>query len=456
LATVSLVALALVVAGVATTVTLPGPRSSAAPSNSWTVYHANPAGTGRSTTRAVATQRPKWTSRTLDGLLYGEPLVWSGRVFVATENNTVYALSSTNGSVMWARHVGPAVPSSSLPCGNISPLVGITSTPVIDRARNEIFVVAEESLGARAVHVLVGLNAATGSVMLTKRIDPAKSDSPALLQRSGLALDRGRVIVAFGGLYGDCGNYHGTVEAVPESGGISSFYIVAARNGQSQGAVWMGGAAPIVDPKGDIWVSVGNGSSTSSTGPYDYSDSMLDLSANLHLRQYFAPSSWAQDNASDLDMSMAPALLANGQVVVSGKSRIIYLLNGAHLGGIGHEESSLASGCSQDIDGGPAVAGAVVYLPCLSGTIAVRVSASPLALRVLWTSSAGGGPPIVTAGEVWTIGSDGALYGLNQLTGAVRQRATIGATANHFPTPSVGGGLLLVATSTHVVAFASR
>jgi hypothetical protein len=116
-----------------------------------------------------------------------------------------------------------------------------------------------------------------------------------------------------------------------------------------------GGAAPIVDPKGDIWVSVGNGSSTSSTGPYDYSDSMLDLSANLHLRQYFAPSSWAQDNASDLDMSMAPALLANGQVVVSGKSRIIYLLNGAHLGGIGHEESSLASGCSQDIDGGPAL-----------------------------------------------------------------------------------------------------
>jgi outer membrane protein assembly factor BamB len=429
--------------GVATSVTLPGPRSSAAPNNSWTVYHANPEGTGQSTARAVATQRPKWTSRTLDGLLYGEPLEWSGRVFVATENNTVYALSSTNGSVVWARHVGPAVSSSSLPCGNISPLVGITSTPVIDRARNEIFIVAEESLGALAVHVLVGLNAATGSVMLTKRIDPASSESPALLQRSGLTLDRGRVIVAFGGLYGDCGHYHGTVEAVPESGGISSFYTVAARNGQSQGAVWMGGAAPIVDAKGDIWVGVGNGSSTSSTGPYDFSDSLLDLSANLHLRQYFAPNSWAQNNASDLDMSMAPTLLANGQVVVSGKTRIIYLLNGAHLGGIGHEESSLASGT-------------VVFLPCLSGPIAVRVSASPPALHVLWASSAGGGPPIVTAGEVWTIGTDGVLYGLNQLTGEVRQRATIGVTANHFPTPSVGGGLLLVATSTHVVAFATR
>jgi outer membrane protein assembly factor BamB len=182
----------------------------------------------------------------------------------------------------------------------------------------------------------------------------------------------------------------------------------------------------------------------------------LDLSANLHLRQYFAPNSWAQNNASDLDMSMAPTLLANGQVVVSGKTRIIYLLNGAHLGGIGHEESSLASGCSQDIDGGPAVVGTVVFLPCLSGPIAVRVSASPPALHVLWASSAGGGPPIVTAGEVWTIGTDGVLYGLNQLTGEVRQRATIGVTANHFPTPSVGGGLLLVATSTHVVAFATR
>jgi hypothetical protein len=291
---------------------------------------------------------------------------------------------------------------------------------------------------------------------MTKSVSPSGSDSAALLQRSGLTLDAGRVIIAFGGLYGDCGHYHGTVEGVPEAGGTSLSYTVAAASGQSQGAVWMGGAAPVIDAKGDIWVSVGNSSSNSSAGPYDYSDSLLDLSARLNLRQYFAPSSWAQNNASDLDMSMAPALLANGQVVLSGKSRIVYLLHGAHLGGVGHEETSRASGCSQDIDGGPAIVGTVVYLPCLSGPIAVRVSASPPALRLLWSSSNGGGPPVVAAGEVWTIGSDGVLYGLNPSTGRVRQRATIGAPANHFATASVADGLLLCATSTHVITFATH
>jgi outer membrane protein assembly factor BamB len=454
---VSCTAFIVILAGVVVALNAQGLSSSATSNSSWTVYHGNALGTGVSVgVKTVTTSKPKWTSRALDGQLYGEPLAWSGRIFVATENNTVYALSSTNGAVVWAKHVGHAVASSSLPCGNISPVVGITSTPVIDPARHEIFVVAEESRHGRPVHVLVGLNVATGSVMMTKSVSPSGSDSAALLQRSGLTLDAGRVIIAFGGLYGDCGHYHGTVEGVPEAGGTSLSYTVAAASGQSQGAVWMGGAAPVIDAKGDIWVSVGNSSSNSSAGPYDYSDSLLDLSARLNLRQYFAPSSWAQNNASDLDMSMAPALLANGQVVLSGKSRIVYLLHGAHLGGVGHEETSRASGCSQDIDGGPAIVGTVVYLPCLSGPIAVRVSASPPALRLLWSSSNGGGPPVVAAGEVWTIGSDGVLYGLNPSTGRVRQRATIGAPANHFATASVADGLLLCATSTHVITFATH
>ena len=99
--------------------------------------------------------------------------------------------------------------------------------------------------------------------------------------------------------------------------------------------------------------------------------------------------------------------------------------------------------------------GSTVYLPCLSGTIAVQASASPPALRLLWRAPVGGGPPIVAAGLVWTIGQDGRLYGLDPSTGAVRQHATIGAPANHFPTPSVGAGLMLAPTAERVVAFAA-
>ena len=65
-------------------------------------------------------------------------------VYVATENNTVYALSAAKGAVEWSTHLGKPVPASALPCGNISPVVGITGTPVIDAARHEIFAVADE------------------------------------------------------------------------------------------------------------------------------------------------------------------------------------------------------------------------------------------------------------------------------------------------------------------------
>jgi len=217
----------------------------------------------------------------------------------------------------------------------------------------------------------------------------------------------------------------------------------------------MGGAAPVVDAAGDVWVTAGNGSVTSGGHAYDNSDSVLELSPSLTLRQYFAPSSWAADNAADLDLSTAPALLADGQVVAAGKSRTVYLLNGSSLGGIGGQQSSLAGACGDDIDGGVAVVGTTVYLPCLSGTIAVQASSSPAGLHLLWSASAGGGPPIVAAGLVWTIGQNGVLYALNPSSGTVAKQAAVGAPANHFPTPSVGDGLLLAPAADRVVAFAA-
>jgi hypothetical protein len=300
---------------------------------------------------------------------------------------------------------------------------------------------------------LVGLDTTTGAVELNEEIDPRGADPAALLQRTGLTLDEGRVVFGMGGNYGDCAAYRGRVVAVPESGGAATYFTVDAAVGDSQGAIWMGGAAPVVGSGGSIWVSVGNGSVYSASQPYDDSDSVLELSSSLELLQYFAPSSWAQNNEDDLDMSMAPAFLPGGQIVLAGKSRIVYLLDGAHLGGIGGQEASLGAACSEDIDGGSAVSGAIVYLPCLAGTVAVRVATAPPTLTVLWRATAGGGPPIVAAGLVWTVGRNGTLYGLDPSTGDVRQQAEIGVPADHFPTPSVGDGLLLAASADRVVAF---
>jgi outer membrane protein assembly factor BamB len=420
----------------------------------WTVYHGDAEGLGVSNAlRTVNTSKPAWTSPQLSGELYGEPLVFNGRVYVATEEDVVYALSSSNGHVVWSRHLATPVPASDLPCGDISPTVGITGTPVIDPARNEIFVVADELVHGSPQHKLVGLSTSTGALELSERVDPPGSDPHALLQRTGLNLDEGHVVFAMGGNYGDCSTYRGRVVSVVESGSTPVIFTVDSRSGDSQGAVWMGGAAPAVDAHGDVWVSVGNGSVHTSSQPYDDSDSALELTASMRRRQFFAPAVWAQDNAADYDMTTVPVLLGDGQVILAGKSPRTYLLNGAHLGGIGHPEAITTGVCGNVIDGGSAVVGTTVYLPCLNGPAAVRVTASPPSLRVLWNANVGGGPPIYAAGLVWTIGQNGTLYGLNPATGAVHQQASIGAVANHFPTPSVGDSLLLAPSATHVVAF---
>jgi outer membrane protein assembly factor BamB len=438
--------------------------SAPATSGSWTVYHGDPVGDGVAPPMsAVDTNTRVWTSPALDGQIYGEPLVYAGRVYVATENDTVYALSASTGAVAWSAHLGSPVPSSSLPCGNITPSVGITGTPVIDPSRGEIFVVADELTGGSPAHRLVGLSTSSGRVEISQDVDPPGAVPADLLQRTGLTLDAGQVVFGMGGNYGDCATYRGRVVAVPEAGGTPRYFTVDAAPGENQGAVWMGGAAPVVDGSGHIWVSTGNGSVYSAAHAYDDSDSVLELSSSLQLLQFFAPSTWPTNNSQDLDMSTAPVLLPGDQVLLAGKSRIVYLLDGAHLGGIGHQEATLGatgdaimgSACSDDIDGGAAVVGTTVYLPCLAGIVAVRATSSPPALHLLWSSGVGGGPPIVASGLVWTIGQNGVLYGLDPATGQVRQQATIGVPANHFPTPSVADGLLLAPGADNVVAFAA-
>lgn len=447
-------AVALSVAGIAGAGSAAAATPAAGPGTaSWPVYHGDLAGSGTGRLPGpVDTSSPAWTSPALDGQLYGAPLVSGGRVFVATENDTVYALSASSGSVIWSRHLATPVPASSLPCGNIGPTVGITGTPVIDPARGEIFVVADELVNGKPAHVLAGLSTATGTVRMTQNVDPPGAYTPALLQRTGLTLAGGRVVFGFGGNLGDCSTYRGRVVSVAEGGGTPAMFTVDSAAGQSQGAVWMGGAAPAVDSHGNVWVSVGNGSVTDASRGYDHSDSALELSPLMHLEQFFAPGNWASDNAADRDMATAPALLPGGRVVLAGKSKIVFLLNEAHLGGIGGQQAKTGPVCDEDIDGGMATVGSTVYLPCLSGIVAVSAAGSSPGLRVLWTSRLGGGPPIVAGGLVWSI-SDGTLYGINAATGRLEQRASIGAVANHFPTPGVGDGLLLAAAANQVVAF---
>jgi outer membrane protein assembly factor BamB len=431
------------------------PSHAPARTPSWTVYHDDPAGTGIAVgVRSVDTSARAWTSPTLNGQLYGQPLVFDNRVYVATENDVVYALSAATGAIVWSTRLGAPVPAGThLLCSNILPNVGITGTPVIDPARHEIFVVADELEGSGPAHMLTGLNTATGQVELSQDVDPPGQPPKNILQRTGLTLDDGNVYFGYGGNAEMCGFYRGRVVSVPEAGGTPRFFTFAAKPGDDRGAVWMGGAAPAVGPNGDLWVETGPGTEYSATRPYDYSDAVLEFSPSLRLLQFFAPANWAQNDGNDLDMSTEPVLLPDGQVILAGKSQVVYLLNGRHLGGIGKGQAQISPVCSTNIDGGSAHVGMTAYLPCESGVLAVKATKSPPALHVLWSANVSSGPPIVAGGLVWTIGQNGKLYGLDPATGKIRQQATTGVPANHFPTPGIGAGLMLVPSAQNVVAF---
>jgi outer membrane protein assembly factor BamB len=417
----------------------------------WTTFDQNSQRTGVDASGdSFSPASPAWSSPVLDGQLYGQALVAAGRVYAATENDTVDALAADSGAVLWSDHLAAPVEAANLPCGDISPTVGITSTPVIDSARSEIFVVADEAASPIASHHLIGLNLYTGAVMLDEAIDPPGTDPAAHLQRASLALDDGSVIIGFGGNADDCSDYHGLVVSAPEDGSTPTTYVVADQPGDSQGAVWMGGAAPTVDAQGNIWLATGNSEFHSSSDTYDQSDSVLELNPSMQLVDDFAPQTWYADNSSDLDLgSTTPALLPNGLVFEVGKSQTAYVLDQSHLGGVGGQVALKSSFCFAD--GGAADLDGTLFVPCSGGVEAVTPTANPP--TATWSTSSGAhGSPIVAGGLVWSIGN-GNLYALNAATGTAVQHFTIGASSSSFPSPSAADGLVLAPSSTQVHAF---
>jgi outer membrane protein assembly factor BamB len=394
-----------------------------------------------------------WTSPALDGPVYGEPLVFRGQVFVATENDTVYALSAADGTVVWSDHVGSPVPAGALQCGNIAPSVGITSTMVIDPGTSTLFASAELSSGGAVSHELVAFDVTAHRRLWNRGLDQPGWTATAQLQRSALGLSDGNVLVGFGANYGDCGRYHGWVLGVPESGsGPLLAYRVASGNG---GAVWAP-AGVAADASGDVYAATGN-TSAAPGASFDHANSVIELSPQLAEREYFAPTSWARDNESDADLgSTAPVLLGDGRVFVVGKAQTAYLLAATALGGVGGQLAQLDVCNSR---GGSAYVAPDVYVVCPDdGTIAqVRVGpGAHLSRGWTWSSPTGGtGSPTVAGGVVWTVDPGASvLYGVDASTGSTRySQALRTGPPSHFAAPAAAGGTVVVAGDRAVEAF---
>lgn len=202
--------------------------------------------------------------------VYAQPLYVVGasggpdRVIVATEANNVYALDATTGAQSWSKNLGPPIPRAMMQCGNIMPNFGITGTPVIDLASRTLFVTAAvgpTDAGVAPTYEIFALSVDTGLTKTGWPIDVGAKlttgtttfDTTAQGQRGALAIVNGTLYVAFGGLFGDCGAYHGWVVAVSIS---DPTQLASWKTTAAAGGVWAPGG--VSSDGNNIYVSTGN------------------------------------------------------------------------------------------------------------------------------------------------------------------------------------------------------
>jgi polyvinyl alcohol dehydrogenase (cytochrome) len=445
---------------------LAGAASAGVPA--WTTYRHDAARSGIDPDSAhPVTPVQAWQTEGLDGELYGQPLVYGAHVYVATENDTVYELNSVTGAVVWSRHLGTPEPSSDAPCGNISPSIGITSTPVIDPAANRIYAVGAVLRSGAVHHELFALNLssgkeASGFPVMVDPTYPSGGSAVNQLQRTGLALDHGRVLIGYGGNAGDCNTYWGWLVSAPATGqgALDSFKVDPDYRA---GAIWGSGNSPPIDSSGNVLIATGNGIGNSSSDP-EYGDAVVKLSPLSAVLGWWAPTNWRALDSSDLDLgSGMPALLPAGYLVEVGKDGSAYLLGDANLGHVSSPIHQLSGYCSGGSWGGSVYepVNRTLYTACSSGLAAAAVgSGQPPSLvskSGFSTSSSATGPPMIAGGRVWaTHWRSATLFGLDMSSGATRSDLPIpeaGSEVNHFSVPSAGGGRLFVASGDQVTAF---
>jgi putative pyrroloquinoline-quinone binding quinoprotein len=450
----------------------------AAANGAWTVYHHDDGHTGYDPTQPkVASVSAGWTSATLDGEQYAEPLIYNGIVYAATLNNTVYALNQVNGSVVWSTHLR-APQTTGWTCGGFQQ--GILGTPVIDVAGGRIYVA---TLDSSSVYRVEGLNLGTGVPELSTVITtPAPSfDWHIQQERGALGLGNGFVYVPFGGRDGDCGSYHGWIFAVPTNGtAVANFYETPGIGA----SFWGAGGVVVDDATGNVFEASGNGTGTGCAANADgtatfENDAVARFSPTLAHLDAFYPQDWKNNwcgNDQDLG-SAGPMLISSNLLFQSGKWGTGFLLNPNSLGGMDGQlfptpkpatyvEAPVCYGNNSDATfGGFAYAAPYVFVECNGhGVVGLNTDTSTPSFTPCPAScpaadlQMGGtttfGPPIVAGGAVWAIDttSGTGLYAFDTTTGAqIFHSASFGS--HHFVTPAEAGGQVFAPAGNVVKSF---
>lgn len=358
----------------------------------------------------------------LDEQVDAQPLVvanleFDGRprdvVYVATENNTVYAIDASLGSILRTRSLGMPVPADMLGiprpgvrtgCGNNGPVVGINSTPVIDRDNGLLYVVYFTVENGEPTYRLRALDLSSladriaspfGRLISASSIlsDGSKLDFIPRVsrQRSALLLANGNVYAAFGSF---CDHDQGSTRGwllgwkadtlVPLSANEVTDRRAHTPQNYFLSSIWMSGYGVAADESGNVYFITGNSDKTAPPvidQNVNLQESVVKVKGDLSaVLDYFTPSDGAfgmhELDKGDMDFGASGALVIPGDqsgavrhlAIASGKSGKMYLLDRDDLGkfdpsGINHVLDAVDIGrcwCGQSYFVGPDGIGRVV------------------------------------------------------------------------------------------------
>ena len=404
-----------------------------------------------------------WTSTELDGDVYAEPLYVAARVFVATENNSVYALDAATGTEVWHAQLDPPADFAALGCGNIRPVVGITSTPAIDTETGVLYAVA--LVGAPLHYELYALDIADGSIIFDRAVNATGLDPRTHGQRGALLLANGQVYATFGNRsYPSCEPWSGRVVAISATDPDADLLMYTVPSGRS--GIWSSGG-PTGDAEGNLYVVTGDGPPHGTS--FGMSESVIKLSPTLKVLDFWAPADWEMLDDHDIDIgSVSVTLLPDfGLIFQAGKNSYGYLIPSDNLGGIGgdvYQEQVLPGQCG-GVFGSVVYQSPWLYVPCGPSLVALRVTSSraeqpgkpgfDLAWRVEQTKigMATIGPPILAGGAVWNSDARGRLWALDATSGDLRFQTDLPGIPAHFATPTSAGGRIYASGGHHVAAY---
>ena len=282
-------------------------------------------------------------------------------LYVVTEHDSVYAFDADNGTMLWPAPIsmlGPGeVPSDDRGCGQVTPEIGITSTPVIDPSagpNGTIYLVAmSKDASNNYIQRLHALDIATGAEEFGGPVIIAATGfSPGQYkERAGLLLLSNGEVYTTWASHCDIPSYNGWIIAY----GLNKQNILAQTsalnitpNG-SDGAIWQSGAGPAADSFGNIYFLDGNGTfdttlnSNGFPNAGDFGNAFLKLSTSsgLQVADYFEMSNTVAESAMDEDLGSGGALLLDVSdamnathhlAVGAGKDHNIYLVDRDNMG----------------------------------------------------------------------------------------------------------------------------